>query len=214
MPDLQFRVEAARVLEYAAQPSLQFDLHVENTRGESVRSVMLNTQIRIVANRRHYTDAEENALAGVFGDPRRWTDTLRSFLWTHTVTLIPSFTGSTVVHMPVVCTYDFDVASAKYFHALEGGEIPLEFLFSGTVFYAAERGLQVAQISWDKETSFRLPVSLWKAMMGHYFPNSAWVRLRQDVFDRLYAYRTRMGLPTWEAALEDLLRAGAGEVTP
>ena len=131
---------------------------------------------------------------------------LRSLLWTHTV-------GSTVVDMPVTCTYDLEVVAAKYFHALEGGEAPLEFLFSGTVFYAGEGGrMQITRISWEKEAEFRMPVRLWKEMMEHYFPNSAWLRLRKDAFDQLYDYKIRMGLPTWEAAVESLLRASEQEV--
>jgi hypothetical protein len=115
--------------------------------------------------------------------------------------------------MPVACTYDFEVVAAKYLHALEEGEVPLEFLFSGTVFYAGEGGwLQTARISWEKEAEFRLPVRLWKETMEHYFPNSAWIRLRKDAFDRLYDYKARRGLPTWEAAVEALLRASEQEV--
>ena len=52
-----------------------------------------------------------------------------------------------------------------------------------------------------------MPVRIWQEMMQHYFPNSAWVRLRKDTFDRLYAYKARHGHPTWEAALDDLLQA-------
>ena len=42
-------------------------------------------------------------------------------------------------------------------------------------------------------------------MMERYYPNTAWLCLRQDVFDRLYRYKSRRGLPTWEQALEGLL---------
>ena len=109
--------------------------------------------------------------------------------------------------------YDLEVVAAKYFYALEDGEVSLEFLFSGTVFYAAEGGwLQTARISWEKEAEFRLPVSLWKEMMEQYFPNSAWIRLHRDAFDQLYDYKVRMGFPTWEAAVEALLRASEQEV--
>jgi hypothetical protein len=134
-------------------------------------------------------------------------------LWTHAVLQVPAFSGSTVVEMAVPCTYDLEVVAAKYFYALEDGEVPLEFLFSGTVFYAGEDGrLQVARISWEKEADFRLPVRLWKEMMERYFPNSAWIRLRRDAFDHLYDYKIRKGLPTWEAAVEALLRASEQEV--
>ena len=209
MPDLDFRVEGAEVLEYAAVPSLLFKLRIESLAEERIRSVALNTQIRISATQRYYDTAEQERLLELFGEPSRWKDTLRSLLWTHTVLQVPAFSGSTVADMPVPCTYDLEVVAAKYFYALEDGEVPLEFLFSGTVFYAEEGGrLQAARISWEKEAEFRLPVRLWKEMMERYFPNSAWVRLRRDAFDQLYDYKIRMGLPTWEATIEALLRAG------
>ena len=213
MPNLDFRVAGAEVQEFAAVPSLLFKLRVENLEEEPIRSVALNTQIRIAATQRHYDSAEQERLLELFGEPSRWKDTLRSLLWTHTVLQVPAFSGSTVADMPVPCTYDLEVVAAKYFYALEDGEVPLEFLFSGTVFYAGEDGrLQVARISWEKEAEFRLPVRLWKEMMDHYFPNSAWIRLRRDAFDRLYDYKVRKGLPTWEAAVEALLRASEQEV--
>ena len=213
MPDLDFRIEGAEVLEYAAVPTLVFKLRIENPGGERIRSVSLNTQIRLAVTQRHYEPAEQDRLLELFGEPHRWGETLRSLLWTHNVLQVPPFSGSTVVDMPVTCTYDLDVVAAKYFHALEDGEVPLEFLFSGTVFYAGEGGgLQVDRISWEKEAEFRLPVRLWKDMMEHYFPNSAWLRLHKDAFDRLYDYKLRMGLPTWEAAVESLLRASEQEV--
>ncbi len=208
MPNLDFRVDGAEVPEFAAVPSLLFKLRIENLEEEPIRSVALNTQIRIAATRRHYDAAEQERLTELFGEPSRWKDTLRSLLWTHTVLQVPRFSGSTVVDMPVTCTYDLEVVAAKYFFALEDGEVPLEFLFSGTVFYAAEGGrLQTARISWEKEAEFRLPVRLWKEMMERYFPNSAWIRLHRDAFDQLYDYKIRMGLPTWEATVEALLRA-------
>ena len=208
MPDLEFILEGAEVADFAAVPSLVFKLRIENLEGEPVRSVALNTQIRIAATGRHYEAAEQERLLELFGVPSRWKDTLRSLLWTHIVLQVPRFSGSTVVDMPVACTYDLEVVAAKYFYALEEGEVPLEFLFSGTIFYAGEGGrLQTTRISWEKEAEFRLPVRLWKEMMDQYFPNSAWVRLRKDAFDQLYDYKIRKGLPTWEATVEALLRA-------
>ena len=213
MPDLDFGVEGAEVLEFAAVPSLLFKLRIENLEEEPIRSVALNTQIRIAATRRHYDTVEQERLLEVFGEAHRWGNTLRSLLWTHTNLQVPPFSGSTVVDMPVPCTYDLEVVWAKYFYALEDGEVPLEFLFSGTVYYAGEGGrLQIARISWEKEAEFRLPVRLWKEMMERYFPNSAWIRLRKDAFDRLYDYKVRRGLPTWEAAVEALLHASEQEV--
>jgi hypothetical protein len=96
---------------------------------------------------------------------------------------------------------------SQYFYALEDGEVPLCLLFSGTIFSAEEDGgpLQICPIPWEKEAAFRLPVGVWKAMMDLYYPNTAWLCLRRDVFDRLYLYKSRLGLPTWERAMERLL---------
>lgn len=213
MPDLDFTVEGAEALTFAAVPSILFKLRIENLGEEPIRSVALSTQVRIAATQRHYDATEQEQLLEVFGEPHRWGSTLRSLLWTHTTLQVPPFSESTVVDMPVTCTYDFEVVAAKYFHALEDGEVPLEFLFTGTVFYAGDGGgLQIDRISWEKEAQFRLPVRLWKETMEHYFPNSAWIRLRRDAFDGLYDYKVRKGLPTWEAAVEALLRASKQEV--
>ena len=214
MPDLDFVVESAEVLEYAAVPTILFRLGIENAvEGEEVNSVSLHSQIRIAATQRRYEPEEQVKLRELFGEPHQWKATLRSTLWTNTNTIVPRFSGSTVFDMPVTCTYDFDVVGTKYFSALEDGEVPLEFLFSGTVFYRGATGaLQVALISWEKEAKFRLPVQVWREMMDHYFPNSAWLRIRKDTFDRLYEYRTRNTLLNWERTLEGLLNAAEKEV--
>jgi hypothetical protein len=129
-------------------------------------------------------------------------------LWTHASVTVPPFVESLLVDLPVPCTFDFNVAAAKYFAGLEDGEVPLCLLFSGTIFYeAADGALQVQQISWEKEAKFRLPVRVWQEMMDHYYPNSVWLSLRRDVFDRLNQYKMRRGIPTWEQALTSLLPA-------
>ena len=67
--------------------------------------------------------------------------------------------------------------------------------------------MMVAPIPWDKEARFNLPVKVWREMMDIYYPNSAWLCLRRDVFERLYEYKVKHGIPTWEQALENMLRA-------
>ena len=214
MPDLDFEVESADVLPYAAVPTILFRLGVQNgVEGEEIDSISLRTQIRIAATQRRYEPNEQAKLRELFGEPHQWKDTLRSLLWTNTNTIVTRFSGGRVFEMPVTCTYDFDVVGTKYFAALGDGEIPLEFLFSGTVFYRKDGGpLQVALISWEKEAKFRLPVRLWREMMDTYFPNSAWLRLHKDTFDRLYDYRSRNALLTWDRTLESLLNMVEKEV--
>ena len=211
-PDLAFSVEWAEPLRYAVAPTIAFRLQIESRGGQAIRSVVLTTQIRIAATRRSYDEGAQERLVELFGDPGQWGHTLRSLLWTHTTLQVPPFTGSTVVEMPVSCTYDLDVAAAKYLDALAGGDVPLEFLFSGTIFYSSPEGhLRTALISWDKEAELRMPVSVWKETMEHYFPGTAWLRLRKETFDRLHAYRARHALPTWEDAVEKLLADEGGD---
>lgn len=219
MLDLNFHVSKAEPLPFAAVPHLVFRLHVaESTTAAEptpIHSVALRCQIQIEPTRRRYGAGEQQRLLDLFGTPERWGQTLRGLLWTYAHVVIPPFTGSTVVDLPVPCTYDFNVAGVKYFYALEEGEIPLCLLFSGTVFYEAGDGrLQVTQIPWEKEATFRLPVQVWRDMMELYYPNSSWLCLHRDVFDRLYEYKRQRGLPTWEQALESLLARAEERVTP
>jgi uncharacterized protein DUF6084 len=205
-PELDFAVEGAHPVRHAAAPTLGFDLRVVRRDGGSIRSVTLSAQIRIAATQRSYAPAEQGRLAELFGRPEQWSDSVRSLLWTHAAVQVPPFTGSTVVELLVPCTYDFEVAGARYLHALEDGEVPLELLFSGTIFYSEPSGrLQVASIAWDREAEYRMPVAVWREMMDLYFPGSAWLRLRRDAFDRLAAYKAARALPSWEAAVESLL---------
>ena len=207
MPDLSFCVETAVAVEYAATPTIAFKLRVANAvAGEAVHTVALRCQIQIEASRRRYTAEEQRSMVDLFGQPERWNQTLRSLLWTHASMVLPAFEGNTLADLLVPCTFDFNVAATKYFGGLTNGEIPLRLLFSGTVFYAGEDGaLQVAPISWEQETTFKLAQSVWREMMNAYYPNSAWLSLRRDVFERLYQYKMQNGIPTWEQALERIL---------
>jgi hypothetical protein len=207
MPDLRFTVESADVVHYAAAPLLAFKLQIANNpREEIIHTVALRAQIQIEATRRKYDAAEQERLLDLFGEPDRWGQTLRTMLWTHASVVVPRFTGSVLADIPVPSTFDFNVAATKYFHGVTSGDLPLCFQFSGTVFYQGVDGaLQVAPISWDKEAKYRLPVKVWKDLMDVYYPNSAWLALQRDTFEKLYQYKVREGIPTWEEALERAL---------
>ncbi len=206
MPDLNFEIESVAPQPYAAAPLLNFKLRVGNATAEHVRTVILRCQIMLDVARRRYDSVERERLLDLFGAPEQWDRTLRSMLWTNTSVVVPAFTGSTIVDLPVHCTFDFNVTATKYFAGLQDGEVPLLSLFSGTVFFAPEgAGLQVTQIPWEKEARFNLPVTVWREMMDMYYSDSAWLCLRRDVFDRLYMYKTRLGIPTFEQALESVI---------
>jgi hypothetical protein len=205
MPDLNFEIESAAP-SHAVAPTLNFKLRVSNTTGEPVHTVILRCQIMLEVTRRRYEVEEQDRLLDLFGEPEQWDRTLRSMLWTNTSVVVPAFTGATTVDLPVHCTFDFNVAATKYFAGLEEGEVPLLLLFNGTIFYMSQSGaLQVTQIPWEKEARYRLPVRAWREMMETYYPNSAWLCLRRDVFDRLYRYKVSRGIPTFEQALERVI---------
>jgi hypothetical protein len=216
MLDLDFGVDAAEPQRFAAAPHLLFRLRIaENVpSGGSptpIHSVVLRCQVRVEPARRRYQPTEEPQLLDLFGTPERWGQTMRTLLWTHVSAVVPPFTGQVEMDLPVPCSFDLSLAATRYFQALEGGDLPLCFLFSGTIFHESDEGeLRVAQISWEKEADFRLPVETWRRLADIYYPNTAWLCLRKDIFDRFDQFRGRRGLPTPEAAMERLLMA-AGE---
>jgi hypothetical protein len=173
---------------------------------------MLHAQIQIQSAQRAYTQTEKEKLRELFGKPEDWGQTLRNKLLAHANCIVPRFADRTEAVLVVPCTFDLNVAATKYFYALEEGEVPLLFLFSGTVFYADPNGrLQIQQISWEKEAAWRMPISAWGEMMDRHYPNTAFMWLERGVFDRLYEFKRQQGFATWEQAMERLLAHGNGE---
>ena len=216
MPELDFKVTGIEPAAHGLTPLLNFTLEVAATPAtQAIHSVILQAQIHIQATQRRYDPAEKKKLTDLFGPPDRWGDTLRARLWALTSTTVRPFTGATTATLTVPCSFDLNVAATKYFYALEEGEVPLLFLFSGTIFYENDDGqLQVQQISWNKECAFRMPVNVWHDLMDYHYPNMAWLSLNREVFERLYAYRRSHGIATWEQTIEQLLPAmEAAEVT-
>lgn len=226
MPDLGFQIEGAEVVKFSATPQIALKLRLRNADpAETIHGVALRCQIQIEVARRRYTAEDQEKLRDLFGEPDRWSQTLRNLLWTHVNVNVPPFQNTTLVDLPVPCTFDFNVASTKYFHGLGDGDIPLCLMFSGSVFYSSvssagvsssnqSEGMQVAPISWDKETRSSLPVKVWREMMDSYYPGTAWLCLRRDVFERLHDYKVRNGIPTWEEAVENMLASQEEETVP
>jgi hypothetical protein len=209
MPDLSFQITGVEAVERGMTPLLQFKLQITNTPAtEAIQAVMLHVQVQIQSAQRAYSPREKDRLVEMFGTPDQWGQTLRNRLWTHVNVTVPTFAGNTDVSLPVPCTYDLNVIGGKYFYALEGDDVPLLFLFSGTVFYqATDERLQIQHISWERECVYRLPVRVWRELMEQHFPNSAWLYLQRDVFNRLYDYKRQHGIATWDQTIERLLPA-------
>ncbi len=209
MVELDFAVEQASVAAHSAAPLLLFGLAVTNkTPSVPVQNVQLRCQIRIEPTQRRYDALEQERLLELFGVPARWGETLRSLLWTHVNAAVPAFETTCRIELPVPCSYDFNLAATKYFHGLGDGEAPLSFLFSGSIFYRDEDDrLQIEQVAWSKEATYRLPVQIWHSMMRDYYSDGLWLRLGHDVFDRLYRFKRSRGLASWDQALTELLAA-------
>jgi hypothetical protein len=209
MPELAFTVVDIEPEPYAATPTLLARIRVEETTGERVHALALRAQVRIQPQRRRYDDTEEQALLDLFGGRARFAQTLKPFPWLHTSTVAQGFTGATEITLPLPCTYDFEVAGTTYLHALRDGEVPLLFLFSGTVFTRGTTGFSVAQVPWDAEADHRMPIAVWRDLMESTFPGSEWVRMSRDVVDALAHFRHVRGLTSWDAAVTALLAAAS-----
>jgi hypothetical protein len=205
LPTLSFAIVGVSPQPAAAAPALDFRLRVTAGPADRVRAILLSVQVRIEAPRRRYTAEERADLRELFGWPEQWPTSLRSLFWTNAMTVVPAFDGQTDVDLVLPLTYDLEVVAAKYLAALDDGEAPLGFLFSGTCFVDTEAGMQATRISWEQEASFGLPVAVWRAAMDAAFPNAAWIRLGRDTFDELWRRRTEAGLATWDQLLADLL---------
>jgi hypothetical protein len=203
-PELEFSVFEVGVAAGTAAPTICFGLRVDAA-GREVRSLALNVQLRIDAARRRYAPEDEKRLLELFGGRERWGQTLRSLLWANISITVPRFVGHSDVQLHIPATYDFDVLAAKYLNALGDGEVPVELLFSGTLFYQEGARLQAAPVSWEREARAAVPVAVWREALDQAFPGEAWLRVRRDVFERLWAYRAAGALPSWEATIDELL---------
>lgn len=211
-PELSFDVLDVVADRFAAIPTLVARMRLAEVTGATVHLLALRTQIRIQAHRRRYEPAEQERLVEQFGTPERWSDTLRPFTWTHVATMVKGFEGNIEFEMQIPCTYDLEVLGSRYFEALDSGEVPLEFLFSGTIVCKGDTGFSITQVPWHKEAPYQFPVTVWRELMDAYFPNAGWLRLHRDTIRDLVAYKGRHSIPTWDQTFSELL--GRAEAQP
>jgi hypothetical protein len=205
MAELVFDAIGAKAEQYAVVPTMLLTLRISETNGQPIHAIALRCQIRLEPARRRYTAQEAERLLDLFGETDRWGDTLKPLQFTTVSTMVPGFAGSIEIELPLACTYDLEIASAKYFNALDDGEIPLLLLFSGTVFVKTDNGFSVEQVPWSKETTLRLPVAVWREVVDLHFPDSAWIRMTRQTMDELALFKSRRALPTWDSTLRALL---------
>ncbi|WP_102142493.1 DUF6084 family protein [Mycobacterium hubeiense] len=205
MTEVTFAVLDIAPEPYAVTPILIARIGVAAVGDEPVHAIALRCQVRIEPVRRGYTDDEAAGLLDLFGPRERWSTTQHTFLWQHSTAMVPGFSGATQVELPLECTYDFEVAAAKYLHALRDGTVPLQFLFSGTIFVPGARGFAVQQVPWDREDRYDMPVSVWRGLIAQHYPNTGWLRLGRDTIDELAAYKSQRGLLSFDDAIMSLI---------
>jgi hypothetical protein len=202
-----FECAGARAESCAVTPTLAFTIRVAETSGTAVHALALRCQIRLEPWQRRYTTAESERLADLFGETSRWDQTLRPMQLATVSAFVPGFTGATEFDLPVPCSYDLEIASTRYFHALDDGTVGLLLLYSGTAFLDDGCGFSVQQLPWSAESRYRLPTSIWREMVERDFPGSGWLRCSRETLDALGRFKSRHALPTWDRAIQALLGA-------
>jgi len=211
LPEPEFAVIGVRAVRYAAAPALTLDLQVSEPSGRPVYMIALTIQLMIEPARRSYDEATRARLVELFGAPERWAVTTRSLVWAQLDVLVPAFTGTTTVTIPVACSYDLELAASKYLYSLPDGEAPLALHFNGTIYYPGDDGgLQMVLVPWNKSIDFRMPVSVWRETIEHYYPNTGWVALRSQTLEALQREKLDRGLATLDACMEALLKEARG----
>jgi hypothetical protein len=211
--ELAFGCTGVSAVRYAATPTLAFALTITESTGARVHAIALRCQIRIEPHRRQYSADEARRLNDLFGDVSRWAETVKPIQLATVATMVTGFTSVTETELQVPCTYDLEVASARYLAGLDDGTVPLLLLFSGTVFVARGDAFNVELIPWSCEASCRMPVSVWQDVADEHFPGSAWLRCSKETLDALALFKARHALPTWDATLSALLASEAGTKT-
>jgi hypothetical protein len=205
VPQPEFAVLNAAHLAFAAAPTMVFSVCATEPSGLDVQSMSLSVQVMIDPARRGYDEATRERLTELFGPPASWTPSTQGLSWARVAAAVPEFHGQTVFALELPCTYDLEVAAAKYFYALTDGVVPLSFHFYGTVFYSAADGrLQMTPVPWSSSAQFGMPVSAWQAMIAEHYPGGGWIRLHERTLAALNARRAERGL-TFDVCIQELL---------
>jgi hypothetical protein len=208
IPRPEFAITSAAHLAYAAAPTMVFSATATEPGEHEIQSIALSAQVMIDPARRGYDPETRERLAELFGPPASWTPSTQGMSWARVSTVVPAFTGSTMFALELPCTYDLEVAAAKFFYALDDGAAPLSFHFNGTVFYRGADGrLQMTPVPWSASAQFDLPIAGWKAMIAEHYPGGGWIRINHDTLAELSARRAKEGLPDFDACVRRLLDA-------
>ncbi len=209
VPAPEFEITGVAHLAFAATPTMLFEALASEPQGVEVQSIALTAQVMIDPARRGYDPETRERLSELFGPPASWAPSTSGLAWARVATNVPGFTGATTFGIEVPCTYDLEVAAAKYFYAVRDGDVPLSFHFNGNVFYRGEgpgHPLMVVPVAWSSTAQYKMPVSTWRAMIAEHYPGGGWIRLDDETLNALNDRRAARGLASFDACLRELLQ--------
>lgn len=210
VPAPEFAVTGAEHIPFAAAPTMVFRGLATEPQGMEVQSIALTAQVMIDPARRGYDPETRERLAELFGPPASWAPSTSGLAWARVAAGVPGFTGSAAFTLEVPCTYDLEVAAAKYFYAVHDGLVPLSFHFNGNVFYREEHGrLMVVPVSWSSTAQYSMPVATWRAMIAEHYPGGGWIRVDTATLAALNDRRAARGLGSFDACVRELLEQDA-----
>lgn len=151
--------------------------------------MLLRCQLQIEPVRRRYNPQEQQRLIELFGEPERWSQTLRPLLWENLTVSVPGFIGSTM-HLRHQPGHHQVRLRPRRRRVSPQPALRRNRLSPGP------RRPPGQQIPWSSEARYRLPLRVWKQMMDSFYPDGRWLYLRRDSFDSLYDYKTRHGIST------------------
>jgi hypothetical protein len=213
IPEPGFEITGAAHVAFAAAPTMLFSATATEPNGFAVQSIGLTVQVMIDPARRGYDPDTRERLAELFGPPASWAPSTSGLAWARVAATVPGFAGSTAFGLEVPCTYDLEVAAAKYFYALQDGQVPLTFHFNGNVFYRSPAGgqLQVVPVSWSNSAQYSMEVEVWRSMMAEHYPGGGWIRVQDGTLAALNQRRAARGLPSFDACVQELLEEAADD---
>ena len=210
MSDLDFEVLGAEPDRYAADPVLVFKLRVKENEGEVIQSVSLRCQIMIEPQRRRYTRDEEYRLLAMFGETPRWGSTVKPFLWTHATTILPGFTGTIDVNLPVSAPTTSRSPRPSTCTRWRAATCRSTCCSPAWCSPRPRTASRPSPSPGTRRPASRFPGSTWRTMMDVFFPGTGWLRIPRSTLDRLERFKTVRGLHSWDHILETLLTGGGG----
>lgn len=204
----EFEIVGVEPVPRSVEPTLGFRGRITDASERPVYTIALTATVMIEPGKRSYEEGEREKLLELFGTPERWAATTGGFRWAHTQTMVHGFTGEGEFGLQVPVSYDLEVASAKYFGAIEDGDVPLRFHFNGSIFYERADGkVQIVPVPWDRSERFQMPIAAWQRLSSEHHPYRGWVPLHTETVARLEQLKARMGAPTFDDCVARILEA-------